>query len=112
MIKTKLKKNDLVKVIAGNSKGTTGKILFVDREKGRVIVEGVNIMSKHQKPTQKSPNGGIVKREAPITISNVMFIDPKSNKPTRLGSEVIKDEQTGKVKRMRKINKSGEILIS
>lgn len=112
MIKTKLKKNDLVKVIAGNSKGTTGKLLFVDREKGRVIVEGVNIMSKHQKPTQKNPNGGIVKREAPIAISNVMFIDSKSNKPTRLGSEVIKDEQTGKVKRMRKINKTGEILIS
>lgn len=112
MLKTKLKKNDLVKVIAGNSKGTTGKVLFVDREKGRVIVEGVNIISKHQKPTQKSPNGGIVKREASIAISNVMFIDPKSNKPTRLGSEVIKDEQTGKVKRMRKINKSGEILIS
>lgn len=112
MIKTKLKKNDLVKVVAGNSKGSTGKILFIDREKGRVIVEGVNIVSKHQRPTQKNPNGGILKREAPIGISNVMYIDPKSNNPTRLGSEIIKDEQTGKIKRMRKINKSGEILIS
>ncbi len=112
MIKTKLKKNDLVKVVAGNSKGATGKILFIDREKGRVIVEGVNIVSKHQRPTQKNPNGGILKREAPIAISNVMYIDPKSGSQTRLGAEVIKDEQTGKVKRMRKINKSGEILIS
>ncbi|MBS1516130.1 MAG: 50S ribosomal protein L24 [Bacteroidetes bacterium] len=111
-IKTRLKKNDMVKVISGNSRGTTGKILFVDREKGRVIVEGVNIIHRHTKPSQKSPQGGIVRREAPINISNVMLMDPKAGEPTRIGSEVIKDEKTGKVRRMRKGIKSGEIIIS
>jgi len=110
-IKTRLKKNDMVKVVSGNSKGTTGKILFVDREKGRVIVEGVNIMHRHTRPSQKSPQGGIVKREAPINISNVMLMCPKTNQPTRIGSEVIKDEKTGKTRRMRKSIKAGEILI-
>lgn len=110
--KTKLKKNDMVKVVAGNDRGTTGKILFINREKGRVIVEGVNIMHRHTKASQKNPQGGIMKREAAINISNVMLIDSKSNEPTRIGTEVIKDEKTGKVRRMRKSVKSGEILIS
>ncbi len=109
--KTKLKKNDMVKVVAGNGRGTTGKILFINREKGRVIVEGVNIMHRHTKPSQKSPQGGIVRREAAINISNVMLLD-KSGETTRIGTEVIKDEKTGKIRRMRKSVKSGEILIS
>ncbi|MBP9095023.1 MAG: 50S ribosomal protein L24 [Ignavibacteria bacterium] len=109
--KTRLKKNDMVKVVAGNGRGTTGKILFINREKGRVIVEGVNIMHRHTKPSQKSPQGGIVRREAAINISNVMLLD-KSGETTRIGTEVIKDEKTGKVRRMRKSVKSGEILIS
>jgi large subunit ribosomal protein L24 len=111
-VKTRLKKGDNVTVISGNSKGSTGKILFVNREKGRVIVEGVNIMHRHTKPSQKNQQGGIVKREAPINISNVMLICPKTNEPTRIGMEVIKDETTGKEKRMRHSRKSGEILIS
>lgn len=110
--KTRLKKNDMVKVVAGNGRGTTGKILFINREKGRVIVEGVNIMHRHTKPSQKNPQGGIVRREAPINISNVMLMCPKTNEPTRVGSEIIKDEKTGKVRRMRKSIKSGEIIIS
>ena len=110
-MKTKLKKGDNVEVIAGNSKGVTGKILFVNKEKGRVIVEGVNIMHRHTKPNQKNPQGGIVRREAPINISNVMLVCPKTNKPTRIGSEVVKDEK-GKSKRMRVSKKSGEILLS
>ena len=109
--KTRLKKNDMVKVVAGNGRGTTGKILFINREKGRVIVEGVNIMHRHTKPSQKNPQGGIVKREAAINISNVMLLD-KSGETTRIGTEVIKDEKTGKTRRMRKSIKSGEILIS
>lgn len=109
--KTKLKKNDMVKVVAGNGRGTTGKILFINREKGRVIVEGVNLMHRHTKPSQKNPQGGITKREAPINISNVMLLD-KSGETTRIGTEIIKDEKTGKVRRMRKSVKSGEILIS
>ena len=111
-IKTNLKKSDTVKVVSGNSKGSVGKILFIDRKKGRVIVESVNIMHKHTKPNQKSPQGGIVKREAPIKISNVMLICPKTNQPTRIGIKEIKDEKTGKVSRMRYSKKSGEIIIS
>lgn len=110
--KTRLKKGDNVLVVSGNSKGTTGKILFINREKGRVIVEGVNIMHRHTKPSQKNPQGGIVRREAPINISNVMLMCPKTNEPTRVGMEVIKDETTGKEKRMRLSRKSGEILLS
>lgn len=112
MKKTRLKKNDNVKVISGNSRGMTGKILFIDYDKGRVIVEGVNVISKHQKANQKNPQGGIVKREAPINITNVMLICPKTSKPTRIGSQVITDEKTGKSKRMRFSKAAGEILIS
>lgn len=111
-IKTRLKKNDTVKVISGNSKGSVGKILFIDRKKGRVIVESVNIMHKHTKPSQKNPQGGIVKREAPINITNVMLMCPKTNQPTRIGMQVIKDEKSGKSTRMRLSKKSGEIIIS
>ncbi|TRZ66459.1 50S ribosomal protein L24 [bacterium] len=109
---TRLKKNDTVVVLSGNAKGTTGKILFIDKKKGRVIVEGVNIVHRHTKPNQKNQQGGIVKREAPINISNVQLIDPKSSEPTRIGIEVVKDETTGKTKRLRKSIKSGEILLS
>ncbi len=112
MIKTRLKKNDTVKVICGNAKGTVGKILFINRSKGRVIVEGVNIVHRHTKPNQKNQQGGIVRREAPINITNVELMCPKSNQPTRIGMEVVKDEVSGKNKRMRKSKKSGEILIS
>ncbi|MBV6479396.1 MAG: 50S ribosomal protein L24 [Ignavibacteria bacterium] len=110
--KTRLKKNDTVKVISGNSRGAIGKLLFVDRDKGKVIVEGVNIMHRHTKPNQKNPQGGIIRREAPINISNVMLMCPKTNQPTRIGMNVIKDENTGKVTRMRTSKKSGEIIIS
>lgn len=112
MAKTRLKKNDFVKVISGNFKGVTGKILYINREKGKVIVEGVNIIHKHTRPSQKNQQGGIIRREAPINISKVMLMCPKTNEPTRLGMEVIKDETTGKIKRMRKSKKSGEIIIS
>ena len=112
MIKTRLKKNDVVKVVSGNSKGTVGKILFVDREKGRIIVEGVNIIHRHTKPSQKNQQGGIIRREAPINITNVQLMCPKTNQPTRIGMELLNDEKTGKTKRMRKSKKSGEIIIS
>lgn len=111
-IKTRIKKNDTVRVVSGNSKGATGKVLFIDKEKGRVIVEGVNIVHRHTKPNQKNQQGGIVKREAPINISNIMLMCPKTNVPTRIGMSVIKDENTGKVTRMRLSRKSGENIIS
>jgi len=111
-LKSRIKKNDSVKVVSGNSKGSVGKVLFIDREKGRVIVEGVNIIHRHTKPSQKNQQGGIIKREAAINISNVMLMCPKTNQPTRIGSKVITDEKTGKVSRMRLSKKSGEIIIS
>lgn len=112
MSKSRLKKNDLVKVISGNYKGVTGKILYINREKGKVIVEGVNLIHRHTRPSQKNQQGGIIKREAPINICKVMLICPKTSEPTRIGMEIIKDETTGKIKRMRKSQKSGEIILS
>ena len=110
--KTRIKKNDTVRVVSGNSKGSVGKVLFIDRSKGRVIVEGINIIHRHTKPNQKNQQGGIVKREAPINITNIMLMCPKTNQPTRIGMKLIKDEKTGKVTRMRLSKKSGEIIIS
>ncbi|RPI19410.1 MAG: 50S ribosomal protein L24 [Ignavibacteriae bacterium] len=108
---TRLKKNDKVKVISGNHKGKEGKILKLYRDKNRVIVEGVNIIKRHTRPTQKNPQGGISQREAPIHISNIMLIDPKSNDISRIGMQIITDEN-GKKKRMRYGKKSGEIILS
>lgn len=101
--KLKIKKGDLVKVIAGDSKGSQGKILEVILEKGRAIVEGANMVSKHTKPNAAKPNGGITKMEAAIHISNLMLVDPKSGKPTRVGR---KRNDAGKLVRVAKI--SGE----
>ena len=105
-----IRKNDNVKVIAGNSKGKSGKVLKVYPDTGRVIVEGVNIMKRHSKPNQKNPQGGIVQREATIHMSNVMLIDPKSNEVTRVGTKVVKDETTGKKRRMRVSKSTGEMF--
>jgi large subunit ribosomal protein L24 len=101
--KLKIKKGDLVKVIAGDSKGSEGKVLEVLVSKSRVVVEGANMVSKHTKPNATSPNGGIIKQEAALHISNVMLVDPKSGKPTRVGR--IKNAE-GKLVRVAKI--SGE----
>ncbi|WP_456395720.1 50S ribosomal protein L24 [Desulfurobacterium sp.] len=83
--KFKIKAGDKVVVIAGKDKGKVGKVLKVLPEEERVIVEGVRIVKKHLKPSQKYPEGGIIEREAPIHISNVMLADPKDGKPTRVG---------------------------
>ena len=102
MNKLKIRKNDTVVVLAGEDKGKTGKVLKVLVEKQRAIVEGVNIVNKSTKPSAKNPQGGFVKQEAPIHISNISLIDPKSGKPTRIA---IKRE--GK-KVVRIAKKSGE----
>ena len=104
----RIHKNDTVKVIAGNARGRTGKVLKVFPEKERIIVENVNIIKRHTRPSQKNPQGGIVQREASIHVSNVMLLDPKTNEPTRVGSKVIKDETTGKKRRMRVAKVTGE----
>ncbi|MFN3754616.1 50S ribosomal protein L24 [Flavobacterium sp.] len=101
MIKLKIKSGDLVTVIAGDHKGTEGKVVSVDREKNKAIVEGVNMVSKHTKPSAKNPQGGIVKKEAPIHISNLALVDPKSKKATKVG---IKTEGDKKVRFSKKSN--------
>jgi len=101
--KLHIKKGDTVVVISGNSKGQEGKVLNVVREKDRAIVEGVNMVSKHTKPNSKSPQGGIIKQEATIHISNLMLKDPKTGKPTRIGRRL---DKSGKLVRYSK--KSGE----
>ncbi len=103
MTKLHIKKGDTVFVNAGEDKGKTGRVLEVDVEKKRAIVEGVNLVSKHTKPNAKSPQGGILKKEAPVHISNLNPLDPKSGKPTRVGR--VRNEK-GKLVRISK--KSGE----
>ncbi len=105
-----VKKNDIVVVISGNAKGKEGKVLKVFPEKNRVIVEGVNIMKRHTRPTQNNPQGGVVQKEAPIHSSNVMLKDPKSGEKTRVGYSRAKDSVTGKKKVMRIAQKSGELF--
>lgn len=106
----KIHKNDMVMVIAGNARGKTGKVLKVYPERERVIVEGVNIVKRHTRPNQRNPQGGIVQREAPIHVSNVLLLDPKSNEITRVGTRVVKDETTGKKRRMRVAKATGEMF--
>ena len=103
MSKLHIKKNDTVVVLAGQDKGKTGKVLKVLVDENRALVEGVNMVSKSTKPSAKNPQGGIVKQEAPIHISNLSLVDPKSGKPTRVG---IKVTENGKKVRIAK--KSGE----
>ncbi len=105
MAKFKIKSGDTVKVIAGASKGKEGRVSSVIADKERVIVEGVNMVSKHQKPSATNPQGGIVEMEAPIHISNVMLVDPKSGEVTRVGRQV---EENGDIVRYAK--KSKEVI--
>lgn len=109
-MKVKIHKNDNIVVIAGNDSGKTGKVLKVFPKKSRVIIEGINIRKRHTKPTQNNPQGGIIEKEAPIHISNIMLLDPKSNEPTRIGTQIILDEKTGKKKRARVSKISGEMI--
>ena len=102
MKKLKIKKGDTVYVNAGNDKGKTGKVLTVIPAKDRAIVEGINLVSKHTKPNAKQPQGGIIKQEAGIHISNLQLIDPQSGKPTRVGHKLVDG------KKIRYAKKSGE----
>lgn len=106
----RIKKNDMVMVISGNDKGKTGKVLKVFPKAYRVIVEGINIRKRHTKANQKNPQGGILEKEGSIHASNVMILDPKSNEPTRIGSQIILDEKTGKRKIARIARASGEMI--
>ena len=101
--KWKIRKGDLVQVVAGDSKGKQGKVLEVLLKENRAIVEGANMVSKHTKPNAANPNGGIIKKEAAIHVSNLMVVDPKSGKPTRVGKQ-----KNAEGKTVRVAKKSGE----
>ncbi len=103
-VKIKIKKNDNVLVTTGNSKGVKGKVIRIYPKENMAMVEGVNMISKHSKPTSANPQGGIIKQESKINISNLMLIDPKSGEPTKVGRR--KDKETKKIIRFSK--KSGE----
>lgn len=91
-------------IMCGDDKGKVAKVISVDKEKYRVTVEGINIITKHAKPSQTNPQGGLIKKEAPIHISNVMLIDPKSGKATRVRKERVNGKAT------RVAAKSGEVI--
>ena len=102
----KIKKGDKVVAITGKDKGKTGEVLRVLRKEERVLVQGLNMVKRHQRPTQASP-GGIMEKEASVHISNVALIDPKSSEPTRVGTKVIEGGRKVRVAR-----RSGEMIDS
>lgn len=103
--KMKIKKGDQVIVLTGKNKGAKGEVLSVSREDNRVVVSGVNQVTKHVKPSAASPQGGIQKVERPLHVSNVALVDPKSGEATRVGYKVLKDG-----KKVRVAKKSGETV--
>ena len=105
MGKLKIKTGDTVRVIAGDHKGSEGKIIKVLLEKNKVIVEGVNMVKKHMKPSAQSPQGGIVEKEATIHVSNVAHVDPKTGDATRVGVKVLEDGR-----KVRFAKRSGEVI--
>lgn len=100
-------KEDSVKILSGKYRGKTGKVLKVFPKENRVIVEGVNIIKRHTKPSQKNQQGGIIEKEATVDASNVMVIDPKTSEPTRVGYKYLEDGSKVRISK-----KSGEILSS
>ncbi|WP_291780545.1 50S ribosomal protein L24 [Cecembia sp.] len=103
--KLHIKTGDTVKVLSGDDKGKSGKVLSVDLQKRRAIVEGLNMVTKHVKPTATNPQGGIEKKEAPINASNLMLVDPKTGEATRTGRKL---GENGKLVRYSK--KTGEVI--
>jgi large subunit ribosomal protein L24 len=103
----KIRSDDQVIVISGKDKGKTGKVLRVDRKAGKVFVEGLNMIKRHQRPNPANPNAqvGVIEREAPIHVSNVAIVDPKDNKPTRVS---VRRDENGR--RMRVTKRSGSEL--
>jgi len=102
-----IRKGDTVQIIAGNDKGKTGKVLEINADKYRAIVEGANLVTKHQKPSASNPEGGIKQTEAAIHMSNLMLVDPASGKPARIGRKL---NAEGKLQRYSK--KSGEFITN
>jgi len=105
--KTQIRKNDIVKVIAGREKGKVGRVLKIDREKARVFVEKLNMVKRHTKPGKTTPQGGIVEKEAPLAYSNVLVMCDKCNKPTRIAMAA-----DGEGKRNRVCKRCGDVLVA
>ena len=105
-MKIKIRKNDTVMVTTGNSKGVKGKVIKIFPKENKAMVEGVNLISKHTKPNATNPQGGIIKQEAKIHISNLMLVDPKSGDLVKVGRK--RDDKTGKLVRIAK--KTGEVI--
>jgi large subunit ribosomal protein L24 len=101
----RIKKGDKVRVMAGNDRGKEGNVLKVFPESNRIIVEKINLIKRHQRPSQTSPRGGIIEKEAPIDASNVMLICPNTKQPTRIGKTILSDGSRARVSK-----KSGEML--
>ena len=101
----KIRKGDTVKVIAGNDKGKTGKVLKTFPESRRIIIEGVNLIKRHTRPSQRNRKGGIVEKEGSINVSNVMLFDSRTNAQTRVGYRLLKDGSKVRINK-----KSGEII--
>jgi len=104
-MKIQIKKNDMVTVLKGKEKGKSGKVLRVLTEKNKAVVEKLNFMKRHSRPNQQFRQGGIIEREAPISIPNLMLICPKCNKPVRISRKQLEDG-----KKVRSCNKCGDIL--
>ena len=102
---TKITKDDMVMVMRGSDKGKTGKVMRVFLKKGRVLVEGVNIVKRHTRATRPEETGGIIEKAAPVALSNVMLIDPKTGKPTRIRARIDKDGTKERVS-----VKSGDVI--
>jgi len=103
--KLHVKKDDVVIVITGKDKGKKGRVIAAFPRENRVLVEGVNMVKKHTRPSQQNPQGGIIEQEAPIHVSNVMHVDPKTGKPTRIGYKVLDNG-----KKVRVAKRSGEVI--
>jgi len=104
-VRLRLKKGDQVRVVSGKHRGAEGEVLRVDHEKGRVLIKNVAIIKKAQKPTQENPRGGFKEQESPIHASSVRVLDPKTNEPTRIRSQVLPDGR-----KVRVAVKSGTVL--
>jgi len=105
-----IKKNDQVLVLSGDYKGKRGKVLKVFPGRQRVIVEGVNFIKRHMRPSQTMPQGGIIKKEAPVHVSNVMLIDPKTNEATRVRYDYLENNEKRARRKVRYAKKSGEMI--
>lgn len=106
----RIRKGDTVKVLSGKYRGKTGRVLMINPEKMRVWVEGVNLVKRHSRPTQKNPKGGIVEKEGSVHLSNVMLMDSKAGQATRVGFEYHRDDNGRVTAKVRVSKKTGEVI--